>query len=92
MDADEIFAPRSASAAVSMPFCNWRIFRGGGKYSSSRVIRISSTPCLGLRTDSTSLTRSSGADAPAVTPTVPDKFFGNSSTLLIRKTCLQPSS
>ena len=46
-----------------------RSSRGGGKYSSSSVTLTSSTPCTGARCSITCSTRSSGALAPAVTPT-----------------------
>ena len=42
-----------------------RSARGGGKYSSSVVVRSSSTPSRGRSTSSTASTSSSGAEAPA---------------------------
>ena len=69
-----------------------RRLRGGGKYSSSSVIRTSSNPFAGARRSSTASTSSSGADAPAVTPTVPDRSSGSSAGSLIRYTRSHPAA
>ena len=68
------------------------MLRGGGKYSSSSVTRTSSMPFVGLRNCRTSSTSSSGAEAPAVTPTWPNKSCGSSLALLMRRTRLHPES
>ena len=57
---------------------------GGGKYSSSSVSCTSSTPSRGASRAMTASTSSSGADAPAVTPTVPWRSSGSSSAPLTR--------
>ncbi len=68
--------PPSSSAASSMADCSSRMLRGGGKYSSSSVTLTTSTPWRGARRAMTASTSSSGADAPAVTPTVPVEVVG----------------
>ncbi len=62
--------------AVSIAFWRSRMLRGGGKYSSSSVMLTTSTPSDGSRNSMTAATSSSGADAPAVTPTTPVRSFG----------------
>ena len=49
---------------------------GGGKYSSSVVTVTSVTPSAGARRAITASTNASGAEAPAVTPTVPVRSSG----------------
>ena len=69
-----------------------RRLRGGGKYSSSSVTSTSVTPSTGSSRSITALTKSSGAEAPAVTPTTPARSSGNSSASLTRNTRSQPAS
>src|SRR5690606_24096023 len=71
--------PSRVVEATSMPDCSSRMLRGGGKYSSSSVIRTTSTPSDGASRVRTCSTSSSGADAPAVTPTTPARSSGSSS-------------
>ena len=75
-----------------MALCSSRRLRGGGKYSSSSVMRSSSTPRDGDRRAMTAATNSSGAEAPAVTPTTPERSDGSSSATLMRWTRGQPAS
>ena len=65
---------------------------GGGKYSSSSVTWTSSTPWTGARRATTASTSSSGADAPAVTPTVPERSSGSSAASFTRSTSGQPEA
>jgi hypothetical protein len=81
-----------AADAAPMAACSSRMFRGGGKYSSSSVTLTGSTPWRGASRWTMSSTSSSGADAPAVTPTVPCRSSGSSSALLTRNTRGQPAS
>ena len=64
----------------------------GGKYSSSTVTGDRCTPWTGSRRSTTASTRASGADAPAVTPTVPDRSSGSSEASLTRTTRGQPKA
>ena len=68
--------PSIAAAAWPIADCSSRSCRGGGKYSSSSVTRNTSTPLRGASRAMTSWTSSSGADAPAVTPTMPREIVG----------------
>ncbi len=85
-------APTLNAAAASMAFKRSRKLRGVGKYSSSSVMRTSRTPSRGASRSITDSTSSSLADAPAVTPTVPDRSLGSSSAVLTRSTLAQPLS
>ncbi len=84
--------PAARVATTSTAPSNSRRLRGGGKYSSSSVIWTSSTPLAGLRKSITAWTTSSGAEAPAVTPTVPLRSVGSSSGPFTRNTRSQPAS
>ena len=55
-------------------------------------MRTSSTPYNGASLAITASTNSSGAEAPAVTPTVPLKSEGNSWAEFTRKTLAHPAS
>jgi len=85
-------APTSAEANTSSEPMRSRRLRGGGKYSSSSVIRTSSTPWRGASRAITDSTSSSGADAPAVTPTVPARSSGISAASFTRNTSGQPAA
>ena len=74
--------PRVTVAASSTAASRSRRLRGGGKYSSSSVNQTSSDASTGARRAMTASTSSSGADAPAVTPTVPARSSGSSSAVV----------
>ena len=61
-----------------------RSSRGGGKYSSSSVTRHLLHAVAGASRATTASTSASGAEAPAVTPTVPDRSSGSSAASLTR--------
>src|ERR1700733_12955410 len=77
---------------AARPFRRSRSSGGGGKYSSSTVTGMTSTPNSGASRSTTAWTRDSGADAPAVTPTVPDRSVGTSEASLTRTTRGQPKA
>ena len=87
--------PNANATAASSAGINSRSSRGGGKYSSSSVTRTASTPCTGASFAITASTRSSGALAPAVTPTIvapPSASRSSSSGPSTRSTIGQPAS
>ena len=84
--------PRVTAAAASTAASKSRRFRGGGKYSSSSMTVTSCVPWAGASRSITSHTRCSGAEAPAVTPMVPERSSGTSLASLMRSTRRQPAS
>ena len=76
--------PKASVAAASIVAIRSRRLRGGGKYSSSSVTCTISTPSIGAIFEMTDSTSYSGADAPAVTPTIPWRSSGSSSASFTR--------